>query len=320
MSEKKIKLGIVMDPIETIDPKKDSSLAMLLEAKKRNYEIYYMQQQNLKLIEDQALANTSIIDVFDNNKEWFKTSKVIELNLKELDVILMRKDPPFDMEFIYTTYILDRAEQQGALVVNKPSALRDMNEKVYTSWFPECAPPTLITRSMKEMKSFLKKYKKLVIKPLDGMGGKSIFVLNEYDKNTNVILETLTDHGARYAMSQLYIPEITKGDKRILLIDGKPIPYALARIPPEDDNRGNLVMGAKGEGRVLTEKDKMICESIGETLRNKGVLFCGIDVIGDYLTEINSTSPTGIKELDRIFDINIASVLFDAIEKKLNTN
>jgi len=320
MSEKKIKLGIVMDPIETIDPKKDSSLAMLLEAKKRNYEIYYMQQQNLKLIEDQALANTSIIDVFDNNKEWFKTSKVIELNLKELDVILMRKDPPFDMEFIYTTYILDRAEQQGALVVNKPSALRDMNEKVYTSWFPECAPPTLITRSMKEMKSFLKKHKKLVIKPLDGMGGKSIFVLNEYDKNTNVILETLTDHGARYAMSQLYIPEITKGDKRILLIDGKPIPYALARIPPEDDNRGNLVMGAKGEGRVLTEKDKMICESIGETLRNKGVLFCGIDVIGDYLTEINSTSPTGIKELDRIFDINIASVLFDAIEKKLNTN
>lgn len=320
MSEKKIKLGIVMDPIETIDPKKDSSLAMLLEAKKRNYEIYYMQQQDLKLIEGQALANTSIIDVFDNNKEWFKTSKVIELNLKELDVILMRKDPPFDMEFIYTTYILDRAEQQGALVVNKPSALRDMNEKVYTSWFPECAPPTLITRSMKEMKSFLKKYKKLVIKPLDGMGGKSIFVLNEYDKNTNVILETLTDHGARYAMSQLYIPEITKGDKRILLIDGKPIPYALARIPPEDDNRGNLVMGAKGEGRVLTEKDKMICESIGETLRNKGVLFCGIDVIGDYLTEINSTSPTGIKELDRIFDINIASVLFDAIEKKLNTN
>jgi len=320
MSEKKIKLGIVMDPIETIDPKKDSSLAMLLEAKKRNYEIYYMQQQDLKLIEGQALANTNIIDVFDNNKEWFKTSKVIELNLKELDVILMRKDPPFDMEFIYTTYILDRAEQQGALVVNKPSALRDMNEKVYTSWFPECAPPTLITRSMKEMKSFLKKHKKLVIKPLDGMGGKSIFVLNEYDKNTNVILETLTDHGARYAMSQLYIPEITKGDKRILLIDGKPIPYALARIPPEDDNRGNLVMGAKGEGRVLTEKDKMICESIGETLRNKGVLFCGIDVIGDYLTEINSTSPTGIKELDCIFDINIASVLFDAIEKKLNTN
>ena len=210
MSEKKIKLGIVMDPIETIDPKKDSSLAMLLEAKKRNYEIYYMQQQNLKLIEDQALANTSIIDVFDNNKEWFKTSKVIELNLKELDVILMRKDPPFDMEFIYTTYILDRAEQQGALVVNKPSALRDMNEKVYTSWFPECAPPTLITRSMKEMKSFLKKHKKLVIKPLDGMGGKSIFVLNESDKNTNVILETLTDHGTRYAMSQLYIPEIKK--------------------------------------------------------------------------------------------------------------
>ena len=320
MSEKKIKLGIVMDPIETIDPKKDSSLAMLLEAKKRNYEIYYMQQQDLKLIEDQALANTNIIDVFDNNKEWFKTSKVIELNLKELDVILMRKDPPFDMEFIYTTYILEKAEQKGVLVINKPSALRDMNEKVYTSWFPECAPPTLITRSMKEMKSFLNKHKKLVTKPLDGMGGKSIFVLNESDKNTNVILETLTDHGTRYAMSQLYIPEIKKGDKRILLVDGKPIPFSLARIPSEDDNRGNLVMGAKGEGRDLTKKDKMICKSIGETLRNKGVLFCGIDVIGDYLTEINSTSPTGIKELDRIFGINIASILFDSIEKKLNTN
>jgi glutathione synthase len=320
MSEKKIKLGIVMDPIETIDPKKDSSLAMLLEAKKRNYEIYYMQQQDLKLIEGKALADAHIIDVFDNNKEWFKASKELELNLKELNVILMRKDPPFDMEFIYTTYILDKAEQQGVLVVNKPSALRDMNEKVYTSWFPECTPPTLITRSMKGIKSFLKKYKKLVIKPLDGMGGKSIFVLNESDKNTNVILETLTDHGTRYAMSQLYIPEITKGDKRILLIDGKPIPHALARIPPEDDNRGNLVMGAKGEGRDLTERDEMICESIGETLRNKGVLFCGIDVIGDYLTEINSTSPTGIKELDRIFDINIAGVFFDAVEKKLNTN
>ena len=309
-----------MDPIETIDPKKDSSLAMLIEAKKRNYEIYYMQQQDLKLIDDQALANTKIIDVFDNNREWFKTSKDIELNLKELDVILMRKDPPFDMEFIYTTYILEKAEQKGVLVINKPSALRDMNEKVYTSWFPECAPPTLITRSMKEMKSFLNKHKKLVTKPLDGMGGKSIFVLNESDKNTNVILETLTDHGTRYAMSQLYIPEIKKGDKRILLVDGKPIPFSLARIPSEDDNRGNLVMGAKGEGRDLTKKDKMICKSIGETLRNKGVLFCGIDVIGDYLTEINSTSPTGIKELDRIFGINIASILFDSIEKKLNTN
>jgi len=320
MIEKKIKLGIVMDPIETIDPKKDSSLAMLIEAKKRNYEIYYMQQQDLKLIDDQALANTKIIDVFDNNREWFKTSKDIELNLKELDVILMRKDPPFDMEFIYTTYILEKAEQKGVLVINKPSALRDMNEKVYTSWFPECAPPTLITRSMKEMKSFLNKHKKLVTKPLDGMGGKSIFVLNESDKNTNVILETLTDHGTRYAMSQLYIPEIKKGDKRILLVDGKPIPFSLARIPSEDDNRGNLVMGAKGEGRDLTKKDKMICKSIGETLRNKGVLFCGIDVIGDYLTEINSTSPTGIKELDRIFGINIASILFDSIEKKLNTN
>jgi glutathione synthase len=317
MSIKKIKIGIVMDPIGSISPKKDSSLAMLLEAEKRQYEIYYMEQKDLYLIKGIAKANSLIINVKDDDKSWYDIQKKITINLGDLDVILMRKDPPFDMEFIYTTYILERAENQGALVINKPNSLRDMNEKVYTAWFPDCAPLTLVTRSMTEMKSFLNEHKKVVIKPLDGMGGRSIFVVNHDDGNANVIIETLTDHGSRFAMSQVYVPEIKQGDKRILLIDGEPVPYSLARIPSADDNRGNIVMGASVEGRNLTEQDYIICKKIGPILKKKGVLFCGIDVIGDYLTEINSTSPTGIRELDRFFDLNIAGLLFDAIENKI---
>ena len=221
-----MKLAVIMDPINEIIPQKDGTLDLLLEAQSRSYEMTYFEQKDLKIMNGKAIGLGKKLQVEDSSDKWFSFQEDHETELSYFDIILMRKDPPFDMEFIYTTYILDKAEQQGVLVVNKPSALRDMNEKVYTSWFPECTPPTLITRSMKGMKSFLKKYKKLVIKPLDGMGGKSIFVLNESDKNTNVILETLTDHGTRYAMSQLYIPEITKGDKRILLIDGKPIPHA----------------------------------------------------------------------------------------------
>ena len=260
MSIKKIKIGIVMDPIRSISPKKDSSLAMLLEAEKRQYEIYYMEQKDLYLIKGIAKANSLIINVKDDDKSWYDIQKKITINLGDLDVILMRKDPPFDMEFIYTTYILERAENQGALVINKPNSLRDMNEKVYTAWFPDCAPLTLVTRSMTEMKSFLNEHKKVVIKPLDGMGGKSIFVINHDDGNANVIIETLTDHGSRFAMSQVYVPEIKQGDKRILLIDGEPVPYSLARIPSADDNRGNIVMGATVEGRNLTEQDYIICK------------------------------------------------------------
>ena len=317
MSKLKLKIGVVMDPIGSISPKKDSSLAMLLEAKKRHHEIYYMEQKDLRLIKGEAKANASIIDVHDDDASWFNIKEEAAINLADLDVILMRKDPPFDMEFIYTTYILERAEDQGVLVINKPNALRDMNEKVYTAWFPDYAPTTLITRSMSEIKSFLEIHNKIVIKPLDGMGGKSIFVVKQSDRNANVIIETLTDYGSRFAMSQVYVPEIKQGDKRILLIDGVPVPYSLARIPSADDNRGNLVMGATGEGRKLTKQDKLICEKIGPVLREKGVLFCGIDVIGDYLTEINSTSPTGIRELDNIYNINIAGLMFETIEKKL---
>ena len=307
-----------MDPISAIDPKKDSSLAMLIEAAKRDYEIYYMEQKDLKLINGRATAQATIIEIFDDQKKWYKSKSNASIDLKELNIILMRKDPPFDMEYIYTTYVLDKAEEDGVLIVNKPQSLRDMNEKVYTAWFPECTPSTLISRSMAEIKLFLRQHKKIVVKPLDGMGGKSIFVVDENDGNANVIIETLTNYGKCSAMAQVFIPEIKDGDKRILLIDGKPVPYALARIPSKDDNRGNLVMGAVGEGRELTERDKLICSKISETLKKKGILFCGIDVIGDYLTEINSTSPTGIRELDSIYNLNIASDLFDMLEKKIN--
>ena len=317
MRDKSFRLGIVMDPIENIVPKKDSSLAMLLEAERRNYEIHYMLQSDLKLLAGKAMAQTTILSVEDNLEKWYKFGEQQQVNLDELDVILMRKDPPFDMEYIYTTYILERAEIDGTLIVNKPSSLRDMNEKIYTAWFSDCSPLTLVTRSMNEIRQFVKTHKKIVIKPLDGMGGKSIFVVHHTDKNTNVIIETLTDYGKKFAMAQIYIPEIKEGDKRILLIDGEPIPYCLARIPSAQDNRGNLVMGARGKGKKLTDQDIQICKKIGPVLKENGIVFCGIDVIGDYLTEINSTSPTGIRELDRNFNLNISGMLFDEIEKKL---
>ena len=317
MADKKNRLGIVMDSIESITPKKDSSFAMLLEAQLRGFELHYLQQSDLKLIAGEAIGRSRILQVRDDYDDWFETGDEQEISLGELDVILMRKDPPFDMEYIYTTYILDRAEAAGALVVNRPQALRDMNEKAYTAWFPDCSPRTLITRSMAEMKQFVAEHGKVVVKPLDGMGGKSIFVIKQGDNNANVIIETLTDYGSQFAMAQVFIPEISQGDKRILLIDGEAIPYALARIPPADDNRGNLVMGAIGEGRELSERDLWICSRVRPVLKEKGVIFCGIDVIGDYMTEINSTSPTGIRELDTIFNLNIAGTLFDAIEKKL---
>jgi glutathione synthase len=306
-----------MDPIESIKPKKDSSLAMLLEARRRGAEIHYMLQADLRLVAGEARARARPLTVRDSEDDWFELGATSDIGLADLDVVLMRKDPPFDMEYVYTTYILGRAEAAGTLIVNRPQALRDMNEKAYTAWFPQCAPLTLITRSMSEMKAFLAAHGRIVVKPLDGMGGKSIFVIAAGDKNANVIFETLTDNGRRFAMAQVFIPEISEGDKRILLIDGEPVPYSLARIPSADDNRGNLVMGAVGEGRELSERERWICSQVGPTLREQGVVFCGIDVIGDYLTEINVTSPTGIRELDRIFDLNIAGTLFDAIEARL---
>ncbi len=317
MSANSLRIGVVMDAIESITPKKDSSLAMLLEATRRGAEIHYLQQADLKLLAGEALGNSRILNVRDDLSDWFTLGSEQEIRLGELDVILMRKDPPFDMEYIYSTYILERAELAGAMIVNRPQSLRDMNEKAYIAWFAECAPLTMVTRSMSEMRAFLLEHGRIVVKPLDGMGGKSIFVVVAGDNNANVIFETLTDNGNRYAMAQVFIPEISEGDKRILLIDGDPIPYALARIPTADDNRGNLVMGAVGKGLELSERDRWICARVGPVLRERGVIFAGIDVIGDYMTEINVTSPTGIRELDTAFDLNIAGTLFDAIEARL---
>jgi len=314
MTKNALKIGIVMDPIESITPYKDSSLAMLLEAQRRNAEIHYFQQSDLKMLSGKAIGHSQQLKVTDDNSSWFELGEAAEVDLGQLDAILMRKDPPFDMEYIYTTYILDRAKAAGALIVNDPQALRDMNEKAYTAWFPECTPITLITRSMPEMKAFLAEHDRIVVKPLDGMGGRSIFVVTKGDNNANVIFETLTDFGQQFAMAQVYIPEIKLGDKRVLLINGETVPYALARIPSDDDNRGNLVMGATGVGQELSAADRAICERVGPVLRDAGVLFAGIDIIGDFLTEVNVTSPTGIRELDKQFDLNIAGLLFDAME------
>lgn len=317
MPNQKISVGVVMDPIESITPKKDSTLAMLLEAERRGVEIQYMTQGGLKLVAGDAVGRSRLLHVQDDPDHWFELGAEKDIGLGELDVILMRKDPPFDMEYIYTSYILERAEQAGSVIVNRPQALRDMNEKAYTAWFADCAPMSLITRSMQELKSFVAEHGRIVVKPLDGMGGRSIFVVDQDDNNANVIFETLTDFGRIFAMAQVFIPEISDGDKRILLIDGEPISHSLARIPPADDYRGNLVVGAVGEGRELTERDLWICSQVGPVMKEQGVIFAGIDVIGDLLTEINVTSPTGIRELDKLFDLNIAGVLFDAIEKRL---
>ena len=312
------RLGVVMDPIQSIQPKKDSTLAMLLAAQRRGWTLTYFRQQDLAVRDGAALGRGRRITVRDDNASWFELGEEWQGNLETLDVVLMRKDPPFDMEYIYTTYILELAENRGLLVVNKPSSLRDINEKAYTAWFPQCAPAGLISRSPPDLKAFLEEHGKVVLKPLDGMGGKSIFVVERTDPNTNVILETLTEYGARFALAQRYIPEISDGDKRILLIEGEPVPFALARIPAPGEFRGNLVVGARGVGRELTPRDRWLCGEVGPVLKRMGVTFAGLDVIGDYLTEINVTSPTGIRELDRAFDIDIAGLLMEAIEARLS--
>jgi glutathione synthase len=306
-----------MDPIETIKPKKDSTLAMLLAAQRAGWSIVYFRQQDLLVRDGAPLGHGRHLEVRDDPESWFTLGGSWSQGLEGLDVLLMRKDPPFDMEYIYTTYILELAENRGLLVVNKPSSLRDINEKAYTAWFPQCTPPSLVTRSRNELLSFLDEHRRIVLKPFDGMGGRSIFVVTAGDLNVNVIIETLTGDGEKYTLAQRYVPEIVHGDKRILMIDGEPIEHALARIPAPGESRGNLVMGAKGEGRALTERDRWLCGQVGPTLRAKGVLFAGLDVIGDYLTEINVTSPTGIRELDRQYGIDIAAKLIATIGRKL---
>jgi glutathione synthase len=307
-----------MDPIDGIKPAKDSTLAMMLAAQKRGWELLYLEQRDLWLADGVAWGRVRPIQVRDDLQNWATLGAIKIERLGAMDAILMRKDPPFDMEYIYTTYILERAEAEGALVVNRPQGLRDMNEKVYTAWFPQCCAPTLITRDMADMHAFLHQHKHIVCNPLYGMGGKSIFVIAEGDKNSNVIFENMTEYGTHFAIVQKYLPEIvTSGDSRVLVIDGEPVPYALARIPSPSDNRGNLAAGARGEGRPLNDRDRWLVSEIGPALRDRGVMFVGLDVIGGFVTEINVTSPTGIRELDKQFHIDIASMLMEAIARKL---
>jgi glutathione synthase len=309
-----------MDPIATIAPAKDSSLAMLLAAQSRGHEIIYFEQADLRLDDGIARGDGRSLRVTDDPDQWYELGSREDMDLSHLHVILMRKDPPFDTEYIYTTYILERAELAGALIVNRPAALRDINEKVFTAWFADCCPATLITRSIPRLRDFMHRHGKIVMKPLDGMGGRSIFVIDQQDNNANVVFETLTDFGTRYAMAQAFIPEITSGDKRILLINGEPAPFALARIPPPGDNRGNLVAGAQAEVRPLSDRDRWICAQVGPVLRRQGILFAGLDVIGDYLTEVNVTSPTGIRELAQLADIDVAAQLIDTIESAVGAH
>jgi glutathione synthase len=313
-----IKFGIVMDPIASIKPHKDSSLAMLLAAQQRGWELHYFLQENLLIDNGIAHGYGQTLSVKDDLENWFTLSDTSLMPLADLDVILMRTDPPFDSQFLYTTFILESAEKQGTLIVNKPQSLRDCNEKVFATQFPQCCPPVLITANAEAIRDFYKEHNDIILKPLDGMGGASIFRVQANDPNLSVIIETLTEHQTKSIMAQRYIPEIVSGDKRILLVDGKPVPFALARIPAAGETRGNLAAGGRGEARALTERDYWICEQVAPTLREKGLLFVGIDVIGDYLTEINVTSPTCIRELDEQCELNIAGQLMDAIEEKLN--
>jgi glutathione synthase len=315
-----INIGVIMDPIGSIKYHKDSTLAMLLAAARRGWRLHYMELADLYLEQGVAHASMRSLQVFEDEQHWYQLEAAQPRPLHELDVILMRKDPPFDMEYIYATYILEQAERQKTLVVNRPQSLRDANEKVFTARFPQCTTPTLITRNAKQLRDFIQQHGETIIKPLEGMGGASIFKTTPDDPNTSVIIETLTNNGQRYTMAQRFIPEISAGDKRILLIDGEPVPYALARIPAKGELRGNLAAGGQGVGVKLSERDYWICSQVSDTLREMGLLFVGLDVIGDYLTEINVTSPTCIRELDKQYGLDIGGELMDAIEKRIHTH
>ena len=310
-----MKLGIVMDPISGINIKKDSSFAMLLAAQKRGWDIHYMEQKDLFINNDVPMANLQSLKVAENPQQWFTLSDARTQELSSLDIILMRKDPPFDLEYIYSTYILEHAERLGSIVVNSPAALRNVNEKFFITHFPDCIAPTQVSRDMTVLIDFIAQHENTIIKPLDGMGGQGIFRVSASDPNTNVILETITKNETSYVMAQKYLPEISAGDKRILLINGEPVPYALARIPGKGEFRGNLARGGSGKGIELSERDRWICQQVGPKLREMGLFFVGLDVIGDYLTEINVTSPTCIRELDSLYNIDISGQLMDVLEK-----
>lgn len=312
-----IRLGIVMDPIADISFKKDSSLAMLLAAQALGWQLFYMEQQDLYQKAGEARGKMRSLKVFNDARHWFDLEDELDQPLSSLNVILMRKDPPFDNEFIYSTYLLEQAEQAGVLIVNRPQSLRDCNEKIFATQFPQCTPPTLVSRRPDILREFADEQRDVILKPLDGMGGASIFRHRQGDPNLSVILETLTAHGTQQIMAQRYLPAITDGDKRILMIDGEPVPYCLARIPAHGETRGNLAAGGRGLAQPLSARDLEIARIVGPELRARGLLFVGLDVIGDHLTEINVTSPTCIREIDSAFDTKIAEQLMQVIAQKL---
>ena len=312
-----VRVGIIMDPIAQIAFKKDSSLAMLLAAQARGWSLHYMEQRDLYQLGGEARARMRTLAVFDDAQRWYETGEEADGALSDLDVILMRKDPPFNSEYVYATYLLELAEQAGTLVVNRPQSLRDCNEKFFATRFPQFTPPTLVSRRSDILREFAREQRDIILKPLDEMGGASIFRHREGDPNLSVILEVLTEHGTRQIMAQRYVPAILEGDKRILMIDGEPVPYCLARIPAAGETRGNLAAGGRGVAQPLSEYDKKIAAAVGPELRKRGLLFVGLDVIGEYLTEINITSPTCIREIDNAFDTRIGERLMDVIAAKL---
>jgi len=312
-----VKLAVVMDPIQSINFKKDTTLAMLNAAQKKGWQLFYIEQDGLYLEDGKAMAIMQDLSVEMNPQNFFTLGPESRQSLADVDVILMRKDPPFNREFIYSTYILEQAEREGVLVVNKPQALRDFNEKVSATLFPQCCTPVLVSRKKELLQDFYKAQKDVIFKPLDGMGGTGIFRIKPGDPNISVIIETLTEYGTRQIMAQTFIPEISSGDKRILMIDGKSVGFALARLPAANETRGNLAAGGTAKGVELSDRDRWICDQVGPTLKENGLLFVGLDVIGDYLTEVNVTSPTCIRELDEIFNLDIAGDLMNSIEQKL---
>ena len=310
-----MKLAVVMDPIEQIKPEKDGTLDLMLSAQSFGYDLTRFHTEQLRITDGKPLGIGRSVTVSDDSNSWFTYGAENEHCLNDFDVILIRKDPPFDMEYIYSTYILDLAKMNGSKVINEPAAIRSLNEKVSITMFPNVTPPTLVTSNQNDLRSFLNDQKKIVVKPLDGMGGRSIFIVEKGEQNRNTIFEEMTRNDKKTIMAQKYIPEITDGDKRIHLVFGNHVGMSLARVPCEDDHRGNLVMGAKGEVRQLTERDQEICDAIGETLLKAGVYFAGIDVIGDYLSEINITSPTGMREISKKSEVNVSDRFFEALHK-----
>ena len=312
-----VKLGVVMDPIADITYAKDTTMAMLWAAQSRDWELFYMEQGDLYLEDGVARASMAPLNVFHDPDHWFELGDSAPVELAELDVILMRKDPPFDNEYIYSTYVLEAAERTGTLIVNRCQSLRDCNEKVFATQFPQCCPPVLVSASMPRLRGFHALYRDVIFKPLDGMGGSAIFRVKPEDPNVSVILETLTAYGRHTIMAQEFIPEISEGDKRILMINGKPVPYCLARVPLAGETRGNLAAGGSGRAQPLSERDAWIAAQVGPELQDRGLLFVGLDIIGDYLTEINVTSPTCIREIDAAYDLDIGGQLMDCIVEKL---